>query len=90
MLAHRKAYGSYPWDAAPDRVQWCGRRYYRASPSPNRVRVPATLYAIFRAPPVVGDRFYARVPHCHDVAETLIYRDDGNGAYAVYELSGGP
>ena len=89
-LAHRWAYGSFPWDGGPDRVRWCDRSYHR-SPEDKDLGRDLRLKPIFRAPPLVGDRFYARrSAKCADGPELIIYRGKAGGEYDAYALSGGP
>ena len=89
-LAHRRAYGNFPWDGGPDRVQWCERSYHR-SPEDKGLRDNLRLQPIFRALPLVGDRFYARrSANCAERPELLLYRGKGDGEYNVYALTGGP
>jgi hypothetical protein len=87
-VAYRAAYGNFPWDGGPDRVQWCGRRYYL---DPGHVGADRPLTPIFRAPPLVGARVYAVRPTCGGATtELILYRSVGDAEYAVYALSGGP
>ena len=89
-VAYRWAYGSLPWDGGPDRVQWCDRKYNRPAER-ERLDRDVQLGLIFRAPPLVGDRFYARGDvDCGSRTETLVYRSMGDGEYELYALSGGP
>ncbi|MFA4929936.1 MAG: hypothetical protein WC558_15575 [Patulibacter sp.] len=87
-VAHRASYGQWP-PAAPDRVEWCGRRYYAPTQvSPRGPAVP--VRAIGRHPPLVGSQFYARAGRISEAACTLlIYRKTQVGWY-TYGLSGGP
>ena len=89
-LAHRWAYGTFPWGGGPDRVQWCERSYHR-SPEDRGLGHDLRLKPIFRAPPLVGDRFYARrSANCAERPELLIYRSKGDGEYDAYALTGAP
>jgi hypothetical protein len=90
IVAHRLAYGNFPWDGGPDWVRWCERSYHRSAEDKN-VDVDVQLQPIFRAPPLVGARFYASPPAiCAQPPELLLYRSRGAGRYDAYALSGAP
>lgn len=87
-VAHRTSYGQWP-PAPPDRVEWCGRRYY--APQDRSPRGPATpVRPIGRRPPIVGSQFYApRERQYEEACALLIYRKTSTGWY-TYGLSGSP
>ncbi len=100
--SYRKSYGNWPWAGSPDRLDWCGRRYYlqdTVTPLPGRYD-PRTV--IFRAPAVIGrqvlsDRTRAQIEREQPAAERIggacgvfLYRRTGGTQFKLYVLSGSP
>lgn len=98
-LLYRANYGSFPW-SVPDRLQWCGRRYYRDSfQKGGGADAPHTI--VFRAPPVLGRQVLSglsaarlRSVQAHldkgGACGLELYRRTSGGNFDVYDLSGGP
>jgi hypothetical protein len=95
LLAHRKAYGTWSFRAPPDRLEWCGRRYYKSHRPPVVVR-PPPRNVVFRAPPVIGRQVLTDVSAA-GVAQRRkegfcpgsLYRRTGGARYTWYTISGG-
>lgn len=87
-VAHREAYGHWP-PAAPDRVEWCGRRYYTPTNVSSRGPV-GPVRAIGRHPPLVGSQFYAPPGRLSAGACALLIYRKARGRWYAYGLSGGP
>ncbi len=96
--SYRAAYGNWPWQGVPARLQWCDRVYYPGETSRSREEVGGPLHPAFRAPPLIGRRVFAR----HAERQTRRWRQEGevcglslfvrsgDGRYTGYDLSGGP
>jgi hypothetical protein len=88
---YRNAYGAWP-PSAPDRIEHCGRRFYRGGDASTVTPAGMELRSIGRIPPVVGARAFQERRRGDTRRCTLgtVLRQTGNGDYEQYLLSGGP
>lgn len=99
-IANRAAFGTFAFWAAPNRVNFCGRRYYEqgapqsGTPSEFR-RFDSDKSAAWKqvASTFTGRAIYAVVsphPYPSAVCAIVLYLEDGPNQWIVYPLSGGP
>ncbi|HEY4929723.1 MAG TPA: hypothetical protein VIH95_11280 [Acidimicrobiales bacterium] len=100
LAASRWEYGTFAFWKVPDRIDYCGRRYYQ---NPGTIAgTPTSLTAPYTAPreewTEVSRTFwlrpvYAGVPTSHRnsaVCAMILYVPAGHGRWWMYPLSGGP
>jgi hypothetical protein len=94
MLLSRRDYGTFAFWSTPERINYCGRRYY-----PGDTPVRPTAHDDRSSWRVVGHTFglepiYAPGPlasHAHSrVCTFVVYVPASGGRYWAYSLSGGP
>jgi hypothetical protein len=98
MALSRRDYGTFSFWSTPDRINYCGRRYYSAGPvrgTPESFTSSVTGHPTWRR---VGYTFELRpieAPVSAKVAAggsctMAVYVPTGRDTYVQYELSGGP
>jgi hypothetical protein len=96
----RKDYGTFAFWKVPNRIDYCGRRYYDAGPGRGS---PALFESQYRAKGAhwsflswtfSGRSIYAVVtplsPPNNEVCTMSLYIPIGGGSWELYALSGGP
>jgi hypothetical protein len=98
-IASRKTFGTFTFWAPPDRVDYCGRRYYNSGSEPGNPErftfQTAGRGAVWKrvAWTYSGRSIFAVVSpttQSQRVCTMILYAPVGNGRWDVYPLSGGP
>jgi hypothetical protein len=105
-MYYRAAWHDWPWQGDPASMSMCGRDFAAGPGSvenASQMRQDGfdvhRLYAVFRAPPIIGSQVYSDIPPAQRAAlnrqpgvgcgGSLIIVDSP-GQYRVYRLQGGP
>jgi hypothetical protein len=92
----RKDYGTFAFWKVPNRIDYCGRRYYDSGP---QVGTPAhfqardgdrTAHWTFLSWTFSGRSIYADVSSRSALCTGTLYIPVGGGRWETYDLSGGP